>query len=225
MIKVISTCHEKIQLKDIPDVIYYKQEKVYTDSQYSKSLDLKREISKGNIIVIEKREDGATYIPPSVLNPSTQIVINKESDDIGGKMDILLNKLLELEKKIENTPKGDLINSDSIIEVIVDKIKNIEDKINNGQNIDFMQALKKLEEKIVENAGAQSILSKLESMLERSGESKQKEKDIVTQLETYVPNIKVEDANTHITLNTRVIERSDDVSDALNALKKIKKGN
>jgi len=47
---------EKVSLKDLNDVIYYKQIKEYTDLEYEKSKDLKKDIAKGRLIILENSQ-------------------------------------------------------------------------------------------------------------------------------------------------------------------------
>lgn len=53
MVRVLGNSPERVEIKDLSDVIYYKQLKEYTDQEYEKSKDLKREINKGRLAKIE----------------------------------------------------------------------------------------------------------------------------------------------------------------------------
>ena len=54
MIRVLGNSSERVEVKDLHDVIYYRQLKEYTDQQYEDSKDLKREIGKGRLAKIDE---------------------------------------------------------------------------------------------------------------------------------------------------------------------------
>jgi len=56
MIRVMGNSPERRKIKDLGDVIYYRQKKDYTDQEFENSEDLKREIQAGNILLLERLE-------------------------------------------------------------------------------------------------------------------------------------------------------------------------
>jgi len=56
MVRILGNSPERVELKDLNDIVYYRQLKEYTDQQYESSKDLKREIQKGSVIKIDKKE-------------------------------------------------------------------------------------------------------------------------------------------------------------------------
>jgi len=54
MVRVIGNSPELVEIKDLNDVVYYRQVKDYTDQQYEQSKDLKREINKGRLAKIDE---------------------------------------------------------------------------------------------------------------------------------------------------------------------------
>ena len=54
MITVLGSSHEKVELKDLGDTIYYHQKKTYTDQQFESSRDLRREISSGRLTKLKE---------------------------------------------------------------------------------------------------------------------------------------------------------------------------
>lgn len=48
---------ERIPIKDLNDVIYYRQIKQYSDAEYNTSKDLKREKDKGHIVILEQSDN------------------------------------------------------------------------------------------------------------------------------------------------------------------------
>jgi hypothetical protein len=135
---------------------------------------------------------------------------------------MLLEKIDKLESRLSG--KNEEALSQNFLNEILNKIKDLEHKISlNAQGAtssSLIETLKSLEDKISSNKIDDSVIEKIKAIVSLGGEVKKDEASIA--METYVPNIRIEDANTHIKLNTRTIDKSDDVSNALEALKKIK---
>lgn len=56
MVRIIGNSTERVKIRDLGDVIYYKQIKDFTDEEYEQSLDLKRAIRQGKIAKIEEKK-------------------------------------------------------------------------------------------------------------------------------------------------------------------------
>jgi hypothetical protein len=54
MVRVFGNSPERVKIPDLNDVIYYHQQKEYTDQEYENSRDLKKEINKGRITLLEQ---------------------------------------------------------------------------------------------------------------------------------------------------------------------------
>lgn len=54
MVRILGNSPERVQIRDLGDVIYYKQQKDYTDQEFESSRDLKKEIQKGNLTILER---------------------------------------------------------------------------------------------------------------------------------------------------------------------------
>ena len=54
MVRILGHSVERVPLRDLNDVIYYKQIKEYSDHEYEISKDLKREITKGRLVKLEQ---------------------------------------------------------------------------------------------------------------------------------------------------------------------------
>lgn len=52
MIKILGNSTERVKIEDLNDIIYYRQVKEYSDQEYEKSKDLKREIKSGHLVKI-----------------------------------------------------------------------------------------------------------------------------------------------------------------------------
>ncbi|MBW2006364.1 MAG: hypothetical protein JRI72_17555 [Deltaproteobacteria bacterium] len=54
MVRIIGNSPERVKITDLGDVIYYRQEKDYTDQEYEQSKDLQKELKKGNVVKLEE---------------------------------------------------------------------------------------------------------------------------------------------------------------------------
>jgi hypothetical protein len=70
MIWVFGNSYERVPIKDLNDVIYYRQKKQYTDQEFEGSRDLQREIQKGRVIKLEHVPEIKSSLPDSFNVPS-----------------------------------------------------------------------------------------------------------------------------------------------------------
>jgi len=229
MIKVIGNNHERVRLPDLGDVVYYKQVKVYTDEDYSRSKDLQKKIKDGELTIIEQSDKQNISYTPHVDIPT------KQSPNETSNVSLLLSHIKNLEDKLEELKSKEPVVSDSRvdsskIDELNAKIKDLEDKIQikeKASNEDVLiKAIQALEQKINTNSQANELISKLEGLIGKasSGVPSQEAREEVTfrPEEIYVPSIQVEDGNSHIKLKVRTIEQSSDINDAAAALKNLK---
>lgn len=218
---VIGNSPKKVELKDLSDCVYYKQQKVYSNAQYDSSVDLKRAIERKTLIVLKKSEDntGSFDVNTAIISQE-----NKAPESISSSnVDLLLEKIRDLEEKIKNQPSV-APQTDGALAIILDRLERLE---KNPSAIDLstiQDALKKIETRIQDNK-SDGILDKLESIINRSGSlgSVASQEPVSTRVEEiYVPNIRVEDAKSHINLEVRTIDSGDSVSDSLKKLKELR---
>jgi len=249
MIKVMGASPEKIDLPEIDDRIYYKQEKIFSELQYKRSHTLRHAIDLGSIIILERspenKELGAPPVsdihipvaspskPKEYRTPTFTEEHKKESSDFlaeGDKLDLVLKKIASLESQINNESEKKSVDYDPI-NIILDRLKKLEDSMSGAMpgsvdNSEVMQSLKAIENKINVGQGinTEDLIKKLEETVARSGGAQSVTKTATSgpDMETYVPNVTVEDANSHINLKVRTVEKSDGVNSALDALKKLK---
>jgi len=252
MVKVMGASADRVSLKDLSEYIYYRQKRIFSDEDFKKSADLRRAIKNGKVIVLDEKKDiqvrtqsSSEIIPQKItilkeMNVSdkkenkaiessippqqhTTIIQAPQSYDSSDKLDLLLSKIENQESKIKVKESPEL--PQSVLDVILGKIQELEKKISGAQigtsDQEVLQSLKNLEKKISNNTIDESIVNKLQAIVSSSGEVRTKDLAEI-QMETYVPNIQVEDANSHINLNVRTVEKTDDVNSALAALKRLK---
>ena len=77
MVWVFGNSHERVVIKDLNDVIYFRQKKQFSDQEFESSKDLQREIQKGRIIKLEHLPEIKGSIPDSgSLKASVQQTID-----------------------------------------------------------------------------------------------------------------------------------------------------
>jgi hypothetical protein len=65
--------NERVSLKDLSDVIYYKQIKEYTDQEYAASKDLKQALNSGRLVKLEEMEAGRPSLSASAEGVSITV--------------------------------------------------------------------------------------------------------------------------------------------------------
>jgi hypothetical protein len=222
MFYIIGNSPKKVELKDLNDCVYYKQQKVYTDAQYESSVDLKRAIERKILIVLKKSEDttGSFDIQTPII--SSEI---KSSESVSSpEIEVLLDKIKDLEATVKNQSNLSLpsTQNNDALAIILDRLEKLE---KNPTSIDLsviQDALKSIEVRMQSNK-SDGILEKLEGIISRSGvNSASIQGDSRRVEDVYIPNIRVEDANSHIKLEVRTIDSGDSVSDSLKKLKELK---
>jgi len=229
MFYVIGNSPKKVELKDLNDCIYYKQQKDYTDIQYENSVDLKRAIERRALIVLKKSEDTTRSFDPitPIVSSESELLpeIPTEESVPDQKVDILLERIKILEKSLRDQSSS---KSNDALLVILDRLEKLESN-SATTGLSFIQdALKGIEAKIAVNS-SEGILEKLEGIISRSGTNSSssnssaiKEDAYRREEEIYVPSIRVEDANSHINLEVRTINSGDNVADSLRKLKELR---
>jgi hypothetical protein len=222
MFYIIGNSPKKVELKDLNDCVYYKQQKVYTDAQYESSVDLKRAIERKILIVLKKSEDttGSFDIQTPIISSEIKSPESVSSPEI----EVLLGKIRDLEAIVKNQSNISLpsTQNNDALAIILDRLEKLE---KNPTSIDLsiiQDALKSIEVRMQNNKG-DGILEKLEGIINRSGVKAAPIQEDTRRVEdVYIPNIRVEDANSHIKLEVRTIDSGDSVSDSLKKLKELK---
>lgn len=224
MVLVIGNTPQRVEIKDLGDCIYYKQQKIFTDAQYNRSQDLQREIQKGSLTILRRTEEkGGSFDVPSVA--FTNIPQEKSNGINSSKLDVLLERIQSLESSINSSATKE--SHPDIIRVLSDKVSKLDEElsgVSNEQSLTVLcNAIKKLEERIDKGSPNNDLLKKLEDIINRAPTAVQEKiKEEIRPEDVYVPSVIVEDANTHIKLNVRSIESNDNVSDSLKKLKELK---
>lgn len=240
MIKVIGNSPQKITIPDLQEVIYYKQVKIFSEDEYKGSKDLQKKIQQGLLTIVdESQEQRSTYIPPTSVRVITSSQERKNND-----VEDLMSYVKSLESKLDNLqqasppPESKSVDNDKL-DLLLNKIYELEKKLGEKQpsseattqpaqpqdNSSIMQAISNLEKKINSNVEANALIQKLEKLVSSVGSgggSNFQDTEPTRPEDIYVPNVTVEDGNSHINLKVRSVEKSDNINDALKALKKLK---
>lgn len=222
MIKVIGAVSEIVPIPDLNDRVFYKQEKTFSEAEYQKSLDLKKEIQRGRLVVVSRVQEKFSEfeVPPESNIPANSKVKIDNSVEVSKIVDMVKS----LETRLEGMSPGssDLLWVDKLLQKI-ESLENRLSQITSTDNAELVEAIKRLENRFNET-DSQLISKKLEELVSRGAilNQSQKESTKTTPEEVYVPNIRIEDGSSHIKLKTRTIEKSSSVEDAANALKRLR---
>lgn len=225
---VIGNSPKKILLKDLNDCIYYKQQKAFTDAQYQHSSELRQAITRGFVIVVRRTEDKSAS-----FNISSNDVIPEIKDvEIGpSKIDQLLERIKELEVNLGRQNQKAKETDSTILSTILKRLDNLEKKESTVDISVIKEALGNIEKKIQESKAQENkndiLVEKIQKIINTSIKEKTKEvipkkKDNVITEERYIPNIRVEDAKSHINLQVRKIDSGDNVADSIKRLKELR---
>lgn len=216
---VIGNNPKKVELKDLNDCVYYKQQKVYTDAQYEGSVDLQRAIERKSLVVLKKSEDklgsfdaDVAIIPHEVKAPVSDSTL---------QINALLDRIQSLEQSIKNpeAPQSyDLLNA------VLERLERLEKNPATLDLSSIQDALKSIENRM-QDTRSDAILDKIEGILNRSGSVVTPKKEEATSQrveEVYIPNVTVSDAKSNIKLEVRTIDTGDSVTDSLKKLKELR---
>lgn len=223
MIKVRGSDPETVDLPDLNDRVYYGQEKLYSEAQYSRSQDLKKEIQKGRLTLIERREDvSADFKVPDYSNVPKQVIQSpveepQVKEDYSNKLELLLKKVADLENELKEKKESKQDNSQELLNQILLAIKSSptpSPQATPDQMVDIKDHLLKLSSKI-EGISSGDPVSKNKEITEEAINKRMEE--------IYVPSITVQDSQNNVNLEVRVVSQKDNMSDTLDKLKKLKK--
>jgi hypothetical protein len=218
---IIGNSPRKVELKDLGDCVYYKQQKIYTDAQYQSSEDLKKAIERKDLLILKKVEETKDLY----LNKDKDLNISfnsseNSSKDVSNKIDLLLEKIYNLEKNIEqkSSPSNELLLD------ILDRIEKLEKNLTNIDFNTFKESIKKENNNIDIEKVTKEIINNLKVVLNQKDYKDEKEIEDFNyeKEEVYVPNIVVEDATSNIKLEVRTVENNNNISESLKKLKELK---
>lgn len=222
MILVIGNTPQKVELRDLSDCVYYKQQKIFSDAQAERSRDLKKALKAGSLTILKKidEKNGSFDIPAAGLSSRVEVTSDHSSD----KIDALLDKIKSLEEAVTKNaqlPQG-TVSSD-----ISHRIEKLEKDMNSGggdsKAIEALcGAVERLEKRLDKSSDSEHLLKKLETLIKRESVRSTAEQEAAYADDTYVPSVTVEDAKSHVKLDVRKIEKSDGITESLKKLKELK---
>jgi len=225
MIQIVGNSAKKVELKDLNDVVFFKQQKSFSDSDYNSSMDLKREIANGRLIVLKRTDDIRPTNDGYGFNLESSDSL-KEATPVKTGVAIDEPKTTRSDEGIINkSPNIDPAIFDTLVGILEGKFESQMGSLKDSLEARFFKAdSETFNRKIDELIGLVKSGSSLSPRAVSSSIPDTKTTSIGFTDEVYVPSIKVEDGNAHISLKTRVIDGgSQGVSNALDALKSLKK--
>jgi hypothetical protein len=122
MVRVCGNSPERIKIVDLNDIIYYRQQKEYTDQEFENSRDLKKEIDKGRITILERHQAirMQSYSEPVAIKQVIPTSINQE--DIKNAISEVLSGFSRPEINISEIKK---IVSDAVRQLDPQEIKRM----------------------------------------------------------------------------------------------------
>lgn len=122
MVRVIGNSIERVILNDISDVIYYRQQKEYTDQEFARSRDLDRAIKSGKLIKIEVLQPPRSNAEVvGVKEPVKAESLSQEFQDVKQTIRDILKEV-----KPDNSVQGTISINDVrgvVTEVLAEKMK------------------------------------------------------------------------------------------------------
>lgn len=116
MVRVLGNSHERVRVNDLNDVIYYRQQKEYTDQEFENSRDLKKEIDKGRVTLFERFQSLKT----SSMTVSEPILVKQVTPSIDAQdiKKIILDILGDYKK-------GEKINTQEVKDAVSEALGNM----------------------------------------------------------------------------------------------------
>jgi len=103
MVRIIGNSPERVRISDLGDVIYYKQQKDYTDQEFESSKDLQKFCQQGKIIILKRFDAYRPTASDNVQEPKAGIdihdlkrAIREVQSEQGGKVREAVQEALPL---------------------------------------------------------------------------------------------------------------------------------
>lgn len=224
MIKVKGASYRTVILEDIQDRVYFGQEKVFSDHQYSSSPLLKRSIEKGDLILLENKPDyDPHYKAPPITTPAKEEK-NEEMGELVSSVMKLSDEVASIKSKIggnsEPTPQVEDETQKGIykfMEQMAIQIAGLQDKMDDRVNSEVRDQLNRVEE----------VVSKIRIDGPGIRYSEPKVIGSDSDEEPFIPSsgFKVDDMANNISLETKSIGQGSSINNSLAKLKALKQNN
>lgn len=236
MLHIVGNSARKVEIRDLGDVVYYRQHKVFSDTDYKTSKDLRDAIESGKLLVTENRSDSrptnncesfSTGDSSGAAQRGSQDKANGvDISDFDSRIDSILDRMDKLEGLIANNSNNQT-DVRSYLDTIADSVKEIVSAKINEELPKTSRIQPDIEGKL------DSLINLLETSASRQAappmaanytEGRARaDRRPSTVNEVFIPSIQVEDGNANISLTTRVVDGGESqVSDALSALKSMR---
>lgn len=229
MIKVKGADFKTVLLTDIGDRVYYGQEKIFSDAQYTASKELKKSIESGKIIVLDNSpEINAGFIAPS---QSTQLPTKEIRQDPDPALALVLemvntltNKIGLIESKVANTTVSTpAVITDTNTDVVLGAVAQLQKKME--QMEESLSRTPSISSSIQESMN--EVVTQVKGLI-ASGPGVTSQKSLGNSTiveEVFIPSSKivVEDMTNHVKLETKSLGQGNSMTNALTKLSKLNK--
>lgn len=209
MVWIFGNSSERISLKDLNDVVYFRQKKQYTDQEFASSKDLQREIKAGRIIKLEHSPDIRAALPDNMVVQQTTVTPKFDTQEIRRAVAEALG---------DQKPQAQL-DIKEVLQAVTDIVKE-----HKAESIDIPSLVTSLIPIISETVRQEIAKMPSQTVYVQPGHqqiassSQSKFQDLA-----YVPDISSEGMKSSISIKDKTVEGSS-VSGGLEALKKLKSG-
>lgn len=214
MVRIIGNTPERVVINDLGDVVYYRQQKQYTDEEYRSSKDLQRRVRSGALVVLDRKD----RVRPEVgLSPSLEGSPPRSMPvgDLRKMLEALVPALqVEAVKEAirEVLPTG---NSLDVVALVREAVREaLADRANSDSAKDVREALQEMMPLLLDTIRQAAPVGEAASSAPLMGS------EFVGP--EYIPDISTDDLHSSIQIKERKAEATD-VSSALEALKRLQK--
>jgi len=208
MVWVFGNSSERIQLKDLNDVIYFRQKKQFTDQEYESSKDLKREIKAGRIVKLEYSPDIKVALPDNIMLQQTTVTSKVDTQEI---------RRVIAEALVDQKPTNPQIDIKEILQAVPAFVKE-----HKTESLDIPSLVTSLIPIIAETVRQEIAKMPNQTVYVQSGQQGSSTSQSKFQDLAYVPEISSEGMKSSISIKDKTVEGSS-VSGGLEALKKLNK--
>jgi len=208
MVWVFGNSSERINIKDLNDVLYFRQKKQYTDQEFASSKDLQREIKAGRIVKLEHSPDIKVALPDNIMLQQTTVTSKVDTQEI---------RRVIAEALGEQKPASPQLDIKEIMQAVTAVVKE-----HKTESLDIPSLVTSLIPIIAETVRQEIAKMPNQTVYVQSGQQAGTSSQSKFQDLAYVPDISSDGMKSSISVKDKTVESSS-VSGGLEALKRLNK--